>query len=328
MTRGRVFSGIQPTGELHIGNYLGAVRTWVELQDKYDCSYCIVDYHAISSSFDPRTLMRDVVHLAMDLLACGIDPTKCLLFVQSHVPEHTELSWILGCFTSYGDLTRMTQFKDKERRAEFVSAGLFNYPVLQAADILLYLAEWVPVGEDQLQHLEMTRRIARRFNNHLGADFFPEVKPILSKGSRIMSTADPTQKMSKSLGPDHYIGLTEPEGKIWKKIKTAVTDVGLEEGLKMSPGVENLFAILKNTAEPSVVREFQSKHKSGKLLYRDLKKTVFEELMNTLKPIREKREALDEEAVLRKLGEGREKAARVAKGTMEKVRELLGIPSL
>ena len=325
MSRGRVFSGIQPTGELHIGNYLGAVRTWVNLQDKYDCSYCIVDYHAISSNFNPQALRKDAVQLAMDLLACGIDPARCVLFVQSHVPEHTELSWILSCFTSYGDLTRMTQFKDKERRAEFVSAGLFNYPVLQAADILLYLAEWVPVGEDQLQHLEMTRRIARRFNSYVGADFFPEVKPILSKGSRIMSTADPTQKMSKSLGPAHYIGFTESEGEVWKKIKTAVTDTGLEEGLKMSPGVENLFAILQNTAEPSLAKEFQSKHKSGKLLYSDLKKTVFEQLMRTLKPIRERRDALGEDDVCQKLDEGRKKAQKAAKKNMKRVRELLGI---
>lgn len=323
--RGIVFSGIQPTGELHIGNYFGAIKNWVELQKKYDCFYCIVDYHAITSDFNPRTLKKDVIALAADLLACGLDPAKCVFFVQSQVPEHTELAWIFGCFTSYGDLTRMTQFKEKAKVAEFVNAGLFNYPILQAADILLYLAQWVPVGEDQLQHLELARRIARRFNNQLGEDFFPEVKPILSKAPRIMSPSDPTQKMSKSLGPSHYIGLLEPEEVIWKKIRTSVTDKGLEEGMEMTPGVGNLFAILKETADPSVVETFREKHRRGKLLYAELKKVVFESLMVVLKPIRARREAMGEEEVILKLREGREKAAKVAKKNMIRIRELLGV---
>lgn len=321
-----VFSGAQPTGELHIGNYLGAVKNWVDLQDKYKCFYCIVDYHAIATDFNPRTLRSDVVSLAMDLLACGIDSSRCVFFVQSQVPEHTELSWILSCFTSYGDLTRMTQFKDKARRAELVNAGLFSYPVLQAADILLYLAHWVPVGEDQVQHLELARRIARKFNSQLGQDFFPEVRPILSKAPKIMSPIDPTQKMSKSLGAAHYIGLIEPEEAIWKKIKTAVTDVGLEEGMKMSPGVENLFTIVRNTAEPSVVRTLEEKHQEGKLLYEELKKVVFESLVSVLRPIRERREELSEEEAILRLREGREKAAEVAEENMKTVRKLLGVP--
>jgi tryptophanyl-tRNA synthetase len=328
MKKGTVFSGVQPTGELHIGNYLGAIRNWVDLQEKYDCFYCIVDYHALTSDFNPRTLRSDVVSLAMDLLACGVDPSKCVLFIQSQVSEHAELSWILGCFTSYGDLTRMTQFKDKERRAEFVNAGLFSYPILQAADILLYRAGWVPVGEDQLQHLEITRRIARRFNNQVGQDFFPVVKPILSKGSRVMSPADPSQKMSKSLGPSHYIGLGESEDVIWKKIKTAVTDKGLEEGAEMSSGVENLFTILRNTGERSLVNSLEEKHQSGELLYKELKETAFESLMGVLRPIRERREGTSEEETILKLREGREKAAKVAEENMKAVRNLLGIPEL
>jgi len=326
--KGVVFSGVQPTGELHIGNYFGAIKNWVDLQEKYDCFYCIVDYHALTSDFDPRTLRNDVVSLGMDLLACGIDPSKCVLFVQSQVREHAELSWILGCFTSYGDLTRMTQFKDKERRAEFVNAGLFSYPVLQAADILLYRAGWVPVGEDQLQHLEITRRIARRFNSQVGEDFFPVVQPILSKGSRVMSPADPSQKMSKSLGSSHYIGLREPEDLIWKKIKTAVTDTGLEKGVEMSSGVENLFTILKNTAEPSLVESLEEKHRNGKLLYKELKETTFESLIRVLRPIRERREAMSEEETVLKLKEGRVEAEKVAEENMMAVRKLLGVPSL
>ncbi|KPJ50947.1 hypothetical protein AMJ40_01340 [candidate division TA06 bacterium DG_26] len=325
MARDKVFSGVQPTGELHIGNLFGAIRNWVELQEKYSCFYCIVDYHAMTTDFDPNSLRSDGVTLAMDLIACGIDPSRCTLFLQSDVPEHTELAWILSCFTSYGDLARMTQFKEKSKNAGFVNAGLFNYPVLQAADILLYMAGWVPVGEDQLQHLELARRIARRFNSQVREEFFPEVNPILSKAPRIMSLSDPSQKMSKSLGPDHYVGIAEPDDMIWKKIKTAVTDKGLEETTEMSPGVENLFTILKNTAEPSLVQTFAEKHRGGTLLYAELKKVVFENLRDVLGPIRERRNALRAEEVSAALTQGGKRASRVARRTIRKVRKLVGV---
>ena len=249
----RIFSGIQPTGVLHLGNYFGAIKQWVELQEGNECFYCIVDYHALTNEGSrPDELRRAKESLALDLLACGIDPEKSVLFVQSDVPEHTELCWILGCVTSYGDLTRMTQFKQKAKEQEFVNAGLFYYPVLQAADILLYLADHVPVGEDQLQHLELSRRIARRFNYRFG-DFFPEPQPILSKGARIMSLTDPSRKMSKSYGPEHYIGLMEDEESIYRKIRSAVTDVGLTPGQEMSRALANLYAILEISAHGCVL---------------------------------------------------------------------------
>jgi tryptophanyl-tRNA synthetase len=326
MSKGVVFSGIQPTGELHIGNYLGAIRNWIGLQDEYTCYYCIVDYHALTADFDPNTLSRNVINLAMDLVACGIDPSKSVFFAQSQVPEHTELAWILSCFTSYGDLTRMTQFKEKTKDAEFINAGLFSYPILQAADILLYRARWVPVGDDQLQHLELARRIARKFNNKAGKEFFPEVKPILSKDSRIMSLADPTQKMSKSLGPAHFIGLNESDETVWSKVKSAVTDVGLEPGMNMSPGVENLFAILRGSEDPSVIEAFEEKHKKGTLLYKDLKEAAFESLKALLSPVRIKRSELCEGDVIEELRRGRKQASTMAEETIRVVRELLGVP--
>ncbi len=330
----RIFSGAQPTGELHIGNYLGAIKNWAALQDDYECYYCVVDYHALTfasqrgADFDPAQLKQETINVAMNLLACGIDPKKSVLFVQSHIPEHTELAWVFNCFTSYGDLLRMTQFKDKSDKADFVSAGLFDYPVLQAADILLYKAERVPVGEDQVQHLELCRRIARRFNSQLGEEFFPEVEPILTQGSRIMSLADPEQKMSKSLGPKHYIGLMEPEKDILSKIRSAVTDVGLQPGQEMAPGVENLLKIIKITAGDAVFESLKAEHAAGKLLYSKLKDTVYECLMKELEPIRKRRNELQENYVREVLKDGAGRAKEVAVKTMTRVRSLLGVGSL
>ena len=322
----RIFSGIQPTGVLHLGNYFGAIRQWVELQEGNDCIYCIVDYHALTNEeMVPAEMRRAKESLAMDLLACGIDPEKSILFVQSDVPEHTELCWILGCVTSYGDLTRMTQFKQKAKEQEFVNAGLFYYPVLQAADILLYLADHVPVGEDQLQHLELSRRIARRFNYRFG-EFFPEPQPILSKGARIMSLADPSRKMSKSYGPEHYIGLMEDENSIYRKIRSAVTDVGLKPGQEMSPGVANLFLLLELVAPTEVVEDFREKHKAGKLLYKDLKENLFKYLMEFLAPIRERRRELERQGEIKEiLAAGAERARRIAREVIREVRERVGL---
>lgn len=320
-----IFSGIQPTGELHIGNYFGAIINWVKLQQDYRCVYCIVDYHAITVDHDPALLRERVIDMAVDLIACGIDPQKSILFVQSHVPEHTELAWVFNCLTSYGDLTRMTQFKDRSERLEFVSAGLFDYPVLQAADILLYRASKVPIGEDQVQHLELARRIARRFNSRFG-EFFPEPQPILSEALKVMSPADPTQKMSSSLGPKHYISLSEPEGSIRKKIKTAVTDIG-PRGPQMSPGVENLFLLLKLCAPPEVYNSFEKEYEQGTLMYERLKEAVYENLIEKLSPIRQRKRELerDKEKVKEILAEGAEKAQKIAQENMKKVRELVGV---
>ncbi len=322
----RIFSGIQPTGTLHLGNYFGAIRQWVELQDGNECIYSIVDYHALTNEdVDPAGLRQARRELALDLLACGIDPEKSILFVQSAVPEHTELCWILGCVTSYGDLTRMTQFKQKAAEREFVNGGLFYYPVLQAADILLYLADHVPVGEDQLQHLELSRRIARRFNSRFG-ELFPEPQPIVGKGARIMSLADPSRKMSKSYGPQHYIGLMEPAEVIEKKVRSAVTDIGLKPGQEMSPGVANLFTILELVAPTEVVEELRREHAQGKLLYKHLKEVLYRHLMETLAPIQARREELAARGEIDDiLAAGAERARKIAQEVLGEVRAKVGL---
>jgi tryptophanyl-tRNA synthetase len=325
----RIFSGIQPTGTPHIGNYFGALRNWASLQDEHQCVYCIVDYHAITVEIDPKMLSQASRDMALDLMACGIDPERSILFVQSYVPEHAELAWILGCVTAYGDLTRMTQFKDKAAGRKFVSAGLFTYPILQAADILLYRAEGVPVGEDQVQHLELSRRIARRFNSRFG-EFFPQPEPIVGKGARIMSLADPTVKMSKSAGEAHYIGVMEDEKSIRKKVRSAVTDTGLTVGEDMSPGVATLFEILDVSTEIAgntpALSELKSEFAAGKLMYSRLKDAVFENLMAVLRPIQRKRAELEASGEVDKiLEQGAEKARAIARKNMERVRELSGL---
>ncbi len=326
----RVFSGIQPTGTLHIGNYFGAVRNWVAMQHELESIICIVDYHAITVDVDPATLRQASLDMAIDLIACGIDPEKTILFVQSDVPEHTELAWILGCVTSFGDLSRMTQFKDKSSKEAFVSSGLFTYPVLQAADILLYLADGVPVGEDQVQHLELSRRIARRFNTRFG-DLFPEPQPVVGeKGARIMSLSDPTAKMSKSSGDAHYVGVMEEERSIRKKVRSAVTDMGLEAGDAMSPGVANLFEILELTSEATaakaIVDELRAEFTGGTLMYSKLKDTVYEQLMDVLRPIQQRRAALAASGeAIEMLQLGRDRARAIARETISHVRSVVGL---
>ncbi len=321
----KIFSGIQPTGELHLGNLFGAIQNWVELQEKAECIYSVVDYHALTLQLGDHELARRTLNLAGDLIACGIDPERSILFVQSHVPEHTELAWILDCVASYGDLGRMTQFKDKSDGAEFISVGLFNYPVLQAADILLYRADRVPVGEDQVQHVELSRRIARRFNNLVGEDLFPEIEPMLSPAKRIMSLADPGKKMSKSLGPAHYIGIMEGPDEVWKKVRSAVTDTGGEASEAMSPGVANLFAILRSTASEEAIEPLIAAHRDGTLRYKDLKEAVRDHLEATLGPIRERRQALSDDEIRAALESGAERAGAFARATMTDVRRLIGV---
>jgi tryptophanyl-tRNA synthetase len=326
----RVFSGIQPTGTLHIGNYFGAVRNWATIQDDIESIICIVDYHAITIDVDPKTLRQASLSMATDLIACGIDPEKAILFVQSDVPEHTELAWILGCVTSFGDLSRMTQFKDKSSKQDFISAGLFTYPVLQAADILLYLADGVPVGEDQVQHLELSRRVARRFNARFG-ETFPEPEPVLGKkGARIMSLSDPSGKMSKSAGESHYVGVMEPETSIRKKVRSAVTDMGLESGETMSPGVANLFEILELSTEATghaeCVDALRADFEAGTLMYSKLKDTVFEQMMEILRPIQLRRAKLEASGdIVDILQSGAKKARAIAQETMAQVRSIVGL---
>ena len=226
--RKRIFSGIQPSGKLHLGNYLGAVRNWVQLQDEYDCVYCVVDEHAITVRQDPAELRRKTLELFAQLIACGIDPERSTLFVQSHVPQHAEIAWVLNCYTMFGELSRMTQFKDKSaKHADNVNAGLFTYPVLMAGDILLYQADLVPVGEDQKQHVEICRDIATRFNHVYGDVFTLPDAYIPRVGARVMSLSQPDSKMSKSI-PEGCVYLMDSPDEIMRKFKRAITDSDTE----------------------------------------------------------------------------------------------------
>jgi tryptophanyl-tRNA synthetase len=322
----RIFSGIQPTGDLHLGNYFGAVRNWVGLQEKEaDTIYCVVDYHAITGGIEAKILPERTLRLAGDLIACGIDPERSILFVQSHVPEHTELAWVLNAFAAFGDLSRMTQFKDKSGRTKQVSAGLFTYPVLQASDILLYLADGVPVGADQSQHLELTRSIARRFNQVVGHEYFPEVQTMLTDGQRIMSLADPDKKMSKSLGEKHYVGLMESPKRIAKKIKAAVTDVGGEVRDELSAGVANLLGLLRLAGESAAADQYAEEAKQGDLLYGHLKVAVADAVVAMLEPIQERREQLTDDDLRDILADGARRATAIAVPVMEGVRALIGV---
>lgn len=325
----RVFSGIQPTGTVHIGNYLGAIRNWVFLQEQYDSFFCIVDYHSITIPYDPAQLPDLVIDAVASNIAAGLDPEKATIFVQSHVPEHTELSWLFTCITPMGNLQRMTQFKEKSRQhEENINAGLLYYPVLQAADILLYKADLVPVGEDQVQHLELTRDVARKFNSTFG-ETFPEAKPYLTKTARIMALNDPERKMSKSL-PGSYVSLSDEPDVIRDKVRKAVTDVG-PRGAEMSPGVRNLFLLLEAFTTPETVQEFRTSYDAGQLRYVDLKQAVAEGMIKTLKPIRERRkELLAHPSTVREvLAAGADRARRIARETIAEAKEKMGfvIPS-
>jgi tryptophanyl-tRNA synthetase len=318
-----IFSGMQPTGALHLGNYLGALKQWVELQEQYDSIFCIVDYHAMTIDYNPNDIDERITELALDYLAAGLDPEKSIIFVQSQIPEHTELGWIFNTVTPLGELERMTQFKEKsEQYRKNVNAGLFTYPILQAADILLYKADRVPVGEDQVQHVELTRDIAKKFNKKFGKTF-PEAKPILTDSARIMSHTDPTKKMSKSLGDKHFISLTDDAKTIQKKIRSAVTDT--DAGAD-SPGVKNLFDILEAIDE-TVVKGFKKEHQKGTLKYSDLKDVVANTIISHLEPFQERRKELEEqkEEVAEILIEGAKSARKIARRTMEEVREKIGV---
>lgn len=330
----RVLSGIQPTAEMHIGNYFGAVKNWVALQDTHDCIYAIVDLHAITMPYDPAQLRTNTERMVIDLLACGIDPEKAILFIQSLVPEHTELCWILACLCPFGDLRRMTQFKDKsdllegQDATQFVSAALFTYPVLQAADILVYRAQYVPVGKDQEQHLELSRELARRFNNQFGVELFPEPAPLFTETPKVMSLVDPTKKMSKSAGERHYIGLFEDEQSIRAKIKTAVTDTGGAPGADMSPGVVNLFEILKASGKTVEAAALLKNYHEGRLQYRELKEVVADAVVELTSGLRARREEIskDAAAVNAKVSEMSEKARSIAIDTLKEVRSAIGLP--
>src|SRR5215211_7638667 len=334
----RIFTGIQPSGELHIGNYLGAVKNWVRLQHEFETIVCIVDYHAITVQYDPAQLRQRRRELALGLLAAGIDPNVAILYVQSQVPEHTELAWFLNTITPLGELERQTQFKEKSRHQDSVAAGLLNYPVLQAADILLYRADTVPVGEDQVQHLELSRVVARRWNALFGRptgktledgseereQFFPEPKPLLTATPRVMGL-DGQSKMSKSMG--NTIGMTESPESIWAKLRPAVTDPKrIKRTDPGTPEVCNIYHLHKAFSTPATVEHVAVQCSSAGWGCIDCKKVLAESMERELAPIRQRADELAAKPseIEQALAAGADRCRRLARETIDGVRERMG----
>jgi len=323
----RIVSGIQPTGSIHIGNYLGAIKQWIDLQEKEDCLFFIADLHALTIPYDEKKLQENILETAIAYLSLGVDPQKSIFFTQSEVKEHSELSWLLSTLTPLGELERMTQFKDKS--AQFkknINAGLLTYPILQSADILLYKAEAVPVGKDQVQHIELTRTIAKKFNNRFGKTF-PEPKEMLSKnGAKIMSLNDPHKKMSKSLGSQSYISIFEEPKDLKKKIMSAVTDTGSEIKYdeKKKPGISNLlniYSLFSGQTIKELERKFSNKG------YANLKKDLADLLIETLEEFRKKRKELLSRKVFveETLKLGAKRAQNIADTTIIEVHKKMGL---
>ena len=323
----RIISGVRSTSDLHIGNYLGAIKNWLDLQKDNECIFFIADLHALSTPWDPKELQRNVFETAVAYLSAGLDPEKCILFVQSHVKEHSELTWLLNNITPIGELNRMTQFKDKSKQFKTnINAGLFDYPVLMAADILLYQTEAVPVGKDQVQHVELTRSIAKRFNQKFGEAFkIPE--PFVPKiGEKIMSLQEPKKKMSKTDPDQTRINLFDEPEQIRKKIMSAVTDTG--KSIKYSPatkpGVSNLltiYSLFSNKPIKDIEKEFDGKG------YGDFKKALVELLVEKLEPFRRKRKELMSREVYIKdiLEKGAQRARVIAGATLDEVKKKMGL---
>ncbi|MBR5460771.1 MAG: tryptophan--tRNA ligase [Clostridia bacterium] len=321
-----IFSGAQPSGKLSIGNYIGALKNWVDLQNDYDCYYCVVDMHAITVRQEPAELRRRTLETLAIYMACGIDPEKVTLFVQSHVPAHAELSWVLGCYTMFGELSRMTQFKEKSRKYENnINAGLFTYPVLMAADILLYNADLVPVGVDQTQHIELARNIAQRFNQVYSPTFVVPEGYVTKAGAKIMSLQDPEKKMSKSdPNPNANVNILDSRDDIIRKFKRAVTDS--EACVKYDParpGIANLmsiYSVFTGKSFEEIEKEFDG------VGYGDFKLAVGEACADTLAPIQERFNQLiaDKDYLDSVMKNGAEKAARTAYRTLSKVYKKVG----
>jgi len=323
----RIFSGIQPSGEIHIGNYVGAIRNWVQLVDRYDCIYCVVDYHAITIEYEVASMQQRILETATALLACGLTPERCKVFVQSHVPEHTELAWIFNCVTPVGELERMTQFKEKGKQHRGnVNVGLLDYPVLQAADILIYKAEYVPVGEDQIQHVEFSREIARKFNARFG-DTFPEPKVILSDAPRILGT-DGSAKMSKSL--NNAIGLLEPAEVIWERLRTAATCEHRQR--RTDPGHPehcNIFTMHQAFSKPDQIAFVDHNCRTAGFGCIDCKKILFENMMEELAPIQRRVKEInqDPQYMVDVLKSGAARCKTIAVEVMDEVRTKIGVKS-
>lgn len=329
----RVLSCIQPTGQLHLGNYFGAVKNWVDLQTNYQCVYGVVDYHAMTMPFKTDKLRMQSWDMIIQLVSVGIKPEN--LFVQSLVPEHAELCWIFNCYSSVGRVSNMTQYKDKSQKAaesskeSFISVGLFDYPVLQAADILMYKADFVPVGDDQDQHLELTREIANRFNTNVGKEYFVLPETLHTQTPRIKSTADPSRKMSKSAGEKHHIEIFATEERIRKQIRSAVTDTGESKDGEMSEGVNNLFELIKaggGEDYDSLMKDFNS----GTLKYSELKDTTADVMVHlTAGFIEQRKEILDNKKELKnKIKESSAEIRKVAQQTLYEVKDLVGLMNI
>ncbi|WRC10312.1 tryptophan--tRNA ligase [Helicobacter pylori] len=325
MQKKRVFSGIQPTGQIHLGNYLGAIKHWVELQDEYENLFCIVNSHAITLPIDPKFLKIQTYELVKLLLACGISPKRSGLFIQSEVDEHPALAWLLDCQVSMGEMQRMTQFKDKSlKNPKSVNVGLFNYPILMASDILLYQSDLVPVGEDQKQHLELTRNIAEKFNRDFG-NCFKVPEPLIAKvGARVMGLDDPKVKMSKShKGANHAIFLLDEPDIIVKKIKKAATDsmgvIAFDEKREGVFNLLNIYMLLSDESPENIEERFKNKG------YGDFKKELAEVVIQALKPIQERYKEISDDEVKAVLNCGAEKARPLARATYQKAKELMGL---
>ncbi|RMG43026.1 MAG: tryptophan--tRNA ligase [Acidobacteria bacterium] len=322
----RIFSGMQPSGELHIGNYLGALKTWVELQDRYPCIFSVVDLHALTQPYDPKEMPDRIREMVLGWLSAGLDPERCTMFVQSTVPEHAELAWILNTLTPMGLLERMTQYKDKaKKQPENVNVGLFDYPVLQAADIVIYKADGVPVGEDQVQHIEFTRDVVGKFNNRYGPTF-PMPRALLSPAPRVMGL-DGERKMSKSLG--NHISLNDPPDVVWQKIAPAKTDVRRKR--RTDPGVPedcNIYSYHRFFSSADEQRWAAEGCRTAAIGCRDCKKVVARNISAVIEPMRERRAEIERhpDRIAEILAAGTEKLAPMARATMEEVRGRLGIP--
>ncbi|MGL2644808.1 tryptophan--tRNA ligase [Helicobacter pylori] len=325
MQKKRVFSGIQPTGQIHLGNYLGAIKHWVELQDEYENLFCIVNSHAITLPIEPIFLKSQTYELVKLLLACGISPKRSGLFIQSEVDEHPALAWLLDCQVSMGEMQRMTQFKDKSlKNPKSVNVGLFNYPILMASDILLYQSDLVPVGEDQKQHLELTRNVAEKFNRDFG-DCFKVPEPLIAKvGARVMGLDDPKVKMSKShKGANHAIFLLDEPDVIVKKIKKAATDsmgvIAFDETREGVFNLLNIYMLLSDESPEKIEERFKNKG------YGDFKKELAEVMIQSLKPIQERYREISDDEVKAVLNCGAKKARPLARATYQKAKELMGL---
>lgn len=325
----QVLSCIQPTGQMHFGNYFGAVKNWVKLQEDYDCIYGVVDYHAMTMPYDVKKLRTTTWEMIFNLMASGVKAEN--LFIQSLIPEHAELGWIFNCFASYGQLTRMTQFKDKSGQDKgeggYISVGLLGYPVLQAADILIYRADYVPVGKDQDQHLELSRNIAQRFNNQVGKEYFVLPETLYTETPKINSTAAPSRKMSKSAGEKHFINLFGEEARIRKQVKSAVTDTGETEPGTMSEGVKNLFELLKASDKNEARQSLMDDYEKGTLKYVDLKEAVADALVEISAACKERKAELNanKKEVKNQIKASSYEIRKQAQQTVKEVKELVGL---